>query len=264
MILVSALVGLVGGATSTFLINPGDVASHDFGSSAELETLKATLARLEKDNKTLTDRISMLEDRPVVESTTRVDASKADASTAVPPEIEQLVASLRDPQQKLPENFREEITQVIADVKAAEDKKREEERKQRDQERFDQRLQEIAKELKLNAFQADQLKKVLTDEQAKRDEMRSKMRDNASPPDFEQMRTTWETLKTETTNELSKFLTNEQLTTYNDKYSNPFGGGRGGRGGFGGGNRGGGGGGGGGQGNGGGAAGGQGGGGQGN
>lgn len=252
MILVSALVGLVGGATSTFLMSPGDVSSHDFGSSAELETLKATLARLEKDNKTLTDRMSMLEDRPVVETATRVDASKADVATAVPPELEQLVASLRDPQQKLPENFREEISQVIADVKAAEDKKREEERKQRDQERFDQRMEEIAKELKLNAFQSEQMKKILTDEQAKRDEMRSKMRDNTSgPPDFEQMRTTWETLKTETTNELSKFLTNEQLTTYNEKYSNPFGGGRGGRGGFGGGNRGGGGG--GGQGNGGGA-----------
>ncbi len=238
-ILFSAIAALVAGSVGGYLAaglgstHESSVASND----PSVVDLRSELSTLKSINEDLLQRVKMLEQSPVVTASPQREEVAAKAPAAdLTPELRQLAESLREPN-KVPDGLRQQVETVIADVKAKEEQKREEDRKKRDAERFEQRFTQIAKDLNLNAFQQTEMRKTLTDEQAKRDAMRDQMQNNnGNPPDFASMKSQWDTLRTETKNDLARYLTNEQITKYEESYGNPFGGGgRGGRGGGGGG-----------------------------
>jgi gas vesicle protein len=235
-VLFSLLFGLSGGAVGGIVATmSGAPAGGDAGGDAvaEVATLRETVERLSARNDELVSRLDQLENRPVVsESPTRVDAdeSKAGVADDLAPELRELVASLRSKERGLPEDMVAEIAQVVTDLEAKKEAERREEQKKRDAERLEERLAEMAKELELSPFQVNEMRKVLTSLEEKRDAMRDQMRDGPTG-DWEKMRATFDQLRTETRTELSKFLNGDQLKKYEDNYGNR---GFGGRGGFGG------------------------------
>lgn len=243
-ILFSAIFGITGGAIGGLVATTSGAASHsaDLGATVEVAQLRDTVDELRSLNEVLKQRMDLLENRPVVSDTpARVNADETKAGTEdLAPELQDLVASLRSKDQRLPDTMVEEISQVIADIKAKEDAQRKEDQKKRDAERLEERLTEMAKELGLSPFQVNEMRKVLTDLEAKRDAMRDAMRDGPNG-DWEKMRTAMEQLRTDTKTELSRFLNGDQLQKYDDEYANRGFGGRGNRGPGGGGNGGGGG-----------------------
>lgn len=236
VLLVSVLTAVAGGAVGGFVATSSAPASSDaaIANPDEVAAMKKALADVARVNEDLRTRLDVLESRPVANDTpTRVETLEhAAPSKQLEPELRDLVTSLRDPDAPLPDTFRQEIASVIADVKAKEEKAREEERAKRDQERFEQRMAQITTELKLTPYQSNEMRKTLAAEEKKRDELRTKMFDGSG--DFQAMRDTFDKLRAETKTELSKVLTTEQLATYDEKFSNPFGRGGRGPGGFGG------------------------------
>ncbi|MBK6940414.1 MAG: hypothetical protein IPH13_09470 [Planctomycetes bacterium] len=235
LLLASSLAAVAGGAVGGFVVTGSAPATHEIAAAGpdDVVELKA-LADVLRTNEDLRVRLDVLESRPFANTTPeRVATADIDApSKQLEPELRELVSSLRDPDAPLPDTFRQEIASVIADVKAKEEKAREEERAKRDQERFEQRMTQITTELKLTPYQSNEMRKTLTAEEKKRDELRAKMFDGGG--DFQSMRETFDKLRTDTKTELAKYLTNEQITTYDEKFGNTFGRGGRGPGGFGG------------------------------
>lgn len=236
VLLISTLTAIAGGAVGSFVVTSSSPAQDALGAVAadDVASLKKSIADLVRVNEDLRARLDVLESRPLANDTpTRIETAEIGApSKALEPELRELVSSLRDPDAPLPDNFRQEIASVIADVKAKEEKAREDERAKRDQERFEQRMAQITTELKLTPYQSNEMRKTLAAEEKKRDELRNKMFEGGG--DFQSMRDTFDKLRTETKTELSKYLTNEQITTYDEKFGNNFGRGGRGPGGFGG------------------------------
>lgn len=236
LLLVSSLAAVAGGAVGGFVVTSSAPATNEMAAAGpdDVVALKKSLADVLRANEDLRVRLDVLESRPIANaSPERVATAEIGApSKQLEPELRDLVSSLRDPDAPLPDTFRQEIASVIADVKAKEEKAREEEREKRDQERFEQRMTQIVTELKLTPYQSNEMRKTLSAEELKRDELRTKMFDGTG--DFQSMRDTFDKLRSDTKTELAKYLTTEQITTYDEKFGNAFGRGGRGPGGFGG------------------------------
>jgi hypothetical protein len=228
LIPMAAFAALFGGAVGGVVVHVGASAPTDDVTlgGATVHELESAVARLRDDNARLVERVTFLENQPVIAAPARESATAAIESAQSDPELDALVAALRNPDTPLPENFRAEIQSVYADIRAKEQKERDEERAKRDQERLARRVDEIAKELKLNPYQSTQLLETLAKEDLRREEMRDAMRDSGG--DFRAMREEFDKLRAETKAEMARYLDNQQLATYDEKYSNPWGGRRGG------------------------------------
>lgn len=217
LMILSAAAALAGGALGGYVVSSTSSAqaNDDASTSVAVSDLQKKCDDLRQQNEVLTSRIAALENRPVVDAPAPAAVERSQAPSDIAPELRDLVASLRDPAAPLPDSLRAEITSVYSDIKAKEKKAQEDERKKRDQERLEQRLTDIAKDLNLNTYQTNELRKTLTALDAKRDEFREKMQSG----EFEDMRATFDALRAETKTEMSRYLTNEQIAAYEDKYS---------------------------------------------
>jgi hypothetical protein len=118
-------------------------------------------------------------------------------------------------------DFRKQVEAVIELGKEEERARREQERIAREAQVLEDRLAKLQSDLALDTRQVDGMRQLFLDTDAKRDEMRTAMRDgrDGGGAAFEDMRTQWQSLATGMDTRLPTILTPSQYDTY--KASNP-------------------------------------------
>lgn len=241
-IIISVLTALGAGAVGAVVVGGGSSSDGTPSSGsmiAKVDELQTGIDQLRAENARLLERLIGIENRPAALAPVRVDADQPTSAevAAIQQDLTSLAAAMRDPNEALPQNFRLQISNVLDDIRAQEEKEKELARKQRDEERKEERFQEMVTALNLNAYQAEQLRGTLDVAMKAMESARDTMMETR---DFEGMRTAMEGVRDAAKLDLSRYMTAEQIQTMDDKYLS----GRGsiiggGRGGFGGGGRGG-------------------------
>lgn len=235
--LVAGMVGagVVGGlmATKSEGAKGDEVASLDPVADTGLDALQTKVAKLERENAELRDRVDSLELRPVAAHRDPAPLSAAGLSPEDAEEERALLATLDDPAAPIPPALREAFEQTYRDIREQEAQERQREREQREAERISDRVKELAPELGLDQFQVGKMTDVLVNESVERNRMFSEMREGGG--DFGDARQMMRDLRQQTTDALAQILTPMQLEQYqeqqNDRwggFGGPGGGGRGG------------------------------------
>jgi hypothetical protein len=117
--------------------------------------------------------------------------------------------------------FRKQVEAVIELGREEERQKREQERLAREAQMLEDRLAKLQTDLGLDGRQVEGMRQLFLDTDAKREEMRSSMRDarDGGGANFEDMRTQWQTLATGMDTRMQTILTPSQYDTY--KSTNP-------------------------------------------
>ncbi len=210
-ILAALAAALGAGYAGALLAGSGSAPEEVAAGAGGLESLSARLNELETLNQRLQDRIALLEQQPVVEAPARAVSDPPLEKTSE--EVKQLIESLKTPEAPLPENFRQEIGEVVQEIKDKEEQERQAEREKQRQERFEERLTRLVEELQLNPYQTEEMRKALTDAEKKLEALWDDREGAASRGD---MRDKMSALRQETETALSRFLTPDQLQKYNE------------------------------------------------
>lgn len=240
--LVAGLVaGGVGAFATTALIGGAPKPQQDTKSAAldPAGDLEQQLRSLTEANGKLLERLDRLEASVAmgVGAQVRMPASIGNE----PVDLEALIASAVAKLNTSPSggvvtpDFRKQVETVL-EIRAEEERlAREQERIAREAQQLEDRLARLQTDLGLDNRQVDGMRKVFLDSDAKRAELRDAMRgsrDVGAAPDFETMRTQWQSLSTAMDTQIASILTPSQYEQY--KATNPDRG-FGGRGDFGGG-----------------------------
>jgi hypothetical protein len=249
ILLVAALAGALGGVAATVATKavssvPAGGTSEESvalspGGSGTDDELRSQLEALKRENDKLALRLAAVELRKDSRREEIVGEGGQNLS-ALQEQIAELAAALKNPQSAQAAGLRTMVATAMEEVRDMESEERRLEREQRDIERIRERMDEYATKLGLNAVQKQSMQNVLVDENARRNELFTTMRDGNA--DRSDIRTTFTTLRDETTAKLSNILTPIQLEDYNSMSDDrggrffgggpgPGGGGRGGRGG---------------------------------
>lgn len=238
-ILIMVVAALAGGAGGAYLIHPSDEAIEtDSLAVGMVDELRAQVELLEVQNRSLLARVDSLEHGPrLSDGPARQDATVALTNPQADiAELRDLVEeALKNPASPTAPILREQVSNVVKELREQEEAEREAQRKKDREEAAERRVSDMAKELGLNAYQTEVLRKSMADAEA----AMMALRDNrdGTGGDF---RETMDKVREDTKSALGAVFTPEQMSTFEEKYSNGrflFGGGRGG--GFGGGGRGG-------------------------
>lgn len=230
-LLAGAAAGAGGAMVTTVLTMPVDTASK--GSAALVDdgvkSLSKEIAELRRENGVLMDRLRALEERPVDGSSMRVAA----APTASVSELEKRVADLQAalevaPGQVAPPAVRATVRAELQSIEEEKQRQVEQDREARRIERVDQRMTELTTSLGLDTGQARQMREVLIDESARRDQMFNAMREGG---DWANGREEMQALRKDVEGRLTQFLTPEQVQKYQESDGPGWGGRFGGRGG---------------------------------
>lgn len=247
-LLLSLAAAVVGGVAGAIVVGSGESEPISTGPSlVEIAALENRLDDLARQNDRLQDQIDRLEVMPSVAEPVR---AVVDAESPPTEEQQKIAAMLRELQQakggaSLPENFTMQVGAALEQIRAQEDKEREEQRQKARDERFERQLTELAQKLGMDAYQTNEMRTALNAQTTKFEDARELIRDTG---DWTMMRESMQTIRDETNAALAQFLTPSQLTQFQESEGGRGGimgggmrGGRGGGGGPGGGGAGGGG-----------------------
>lgn len=230
-IVFTVLAALIGGAIGAVLTQAGQASgtTADGDQVLEIAALEDRLTDLAEQNELLLQRLKSIEERPVLSTPVRTDVAPV---TEADPRTEELAAMMEELKSSssptLTANFRSEVGNVLKDIRAQEERERDERREKAQEERAERNLAKLAEELNLDPYQTNKMREALTKQNDLMQLARESMREAG---DWEGMRDAMGNIREETTQMLGTFLTPAQLEQYGEsRYSNPFGG-RGGRGG---------------------------------
>lgn len=202
--------------------------------SAKGDTDLATrFAALKRENDEMALRLAALESR----GTSRREEIADDGRDLgeLEKQIADLAAALKNPTSAQSAGLRDMVAIALDEVQEIESKERQLEREQRDIERIQERMDEYAQKLGLDALQRTGMQAALIDESTRRNELFTAMRDGTMERD--EMRTAFNLIREDTQGTLGNLLTPMQLEDYNEMAGDRGGrfGGRGGGGNTGGG-----------------------------
>lgn len=222
-ILLAAVVtgAVAGGSTAVFTSSLLDSESYDDPVELELfdqgDEIVRKLATLERQNIDLLERLIELEQRQLMSAANRqpvMDTSGDSADLAqVKQEYQQLVAAMNDPEAVLPETLRAGVSQALDDIRAQEERERDERREAAAEKRLEDRIAKLASDLGLDHIQVGEMRNILVTENTNRTEMFTKMREGG---DFGNMREAWGKLRDDTNDALAKVLTPIQMDQYKE------------------------------------------------
>ncbi|MAF67668.1 MAG: hypothetical protein CMJ84_18695 [Planctomycetes bacterium] len=234
-LLPTILVGLVAGAAGAMVATvfsgsevpdaAEPVVLDDGGTDLELR-----LGALQRENEALSRRVLDLEEAParLVSARGSAPLEKTEEERGADARLRAVVAALADPDTPMPPEWRESVSRALGDIRAVEEAERAEERRLRNEDRMDQRMEELSTKLGLDTYQSGRMRLILTEESLARDEMRTAMRESG---DWASVRGAMTDLREETSASLAEVLTPQQLETYQEDQSaawGRFGGNRGG------------------------------------
>lgn len=228
-ILISIVVGGVAGAGSAFLASNLCVPCADKtgleGTDALSPGLAGSelpdqLAALTRENAKLAERITHLEARQLQATTNVIERAPALANPEVPAGLEERLAALESALTTstgaVAKNLPAAIDDRLAAIKAEEERQEEQERAERRLERTDERIVEMTRELGLDANQAISMRGILLDQEAKRDQMMSEMREGRG--NFgDNPREAFMAVRQEFDARVAQVLTPDQFTKYQEQ-----------------------------------------------
>lgn len=231
-LLCGAVSGAVSGAVTISMLGPSDGKStvvdptaNQVDSPGDFQGLARELRDGQRE---LSDRIGMLESRPVSAAREAVTMDVDTTDEELLEEMRRMLASMKTPTETLDPDFVASVDVAMKQIREEEERIRREERIARDEERLEERLTSLNEKLGLDTFQSNELRNTLTDEMVRRNELMA----NADG-DWGSMREGFGEIRDETREALESFLSEEQYDQYREE-SRGFG-----RGGGGGGDRGG-------------------------
>ena len=229
--------GLAGGSLGAVVV--GSVLSAPESEQADtvaIALLEERLDDLVRQNERLSEQVTRLEDRPMMNAPVR-----ADVVPEAPPSLEEerVVAMMEELQNSkgksptLPENFKLQVGSVLEEIRSQEEEEREKQREEARLERREKQLQQLAEKLGMDTYQTNSMRVALANQDAQLQKAREEIRDTGN---WTSMRDAMTSTREETLRAISLFLTPTQVTQYEETNSDMgFRGGRGGRGGGGGG-----------------------------
>jgi hypothetical protein len=246
-----ALMGAVAGGAASFLIpsagGEGSARTAIDPSSQSRAELVATVDRLKTENEDLRARVDALETRNVMAEGMAATRMSVDSEGAPPSNeellasLEQLAMALQNPSSaaSVPTGFRAMVDQAIEDRTAEERAQRELEREQQRLARNTERVNQLAEELGLDAWQSEEMLTVYIERDAAFEALRDELRDSGmGGRNFRNAGESFTQLNDEYTQKIQGVLSPEQYEKYQEQNSGMFGGwsrngggGRGGRGG---------------------------------
>ncbi len=222
IILAAVVTGAVAGG-STAVLTSSLFDSEAYAGSEELELFDPTgemsqkLATLERQNSELLDRLIELEQRQLMSESNRQPIAAPSSDPAdlaqVRDEYKQLVAAFSDPEAVLPDTLRAGVSQALEDIRAQEERDRDERRQAAAEKRLEDRIAKLASDLGLDNTQIGELRNILISENDSRTAMFTKMREGG---DFGNMREAMTKLRDDTNDALSRVLTPIQMDQYKE------------------------------------------------
>lgn len=232
---VGLLAGGVGAVAASALRPEPAAPPSDAGApldpNADLSTQLRTLTEL---NARLEERLGKLETTVAMAAPAQVRVPAAVGNEPV--DLEALVAAAVAKLNTTPTgtavtpDFRKQVEAVIELGREEERAKREQERLAREAQMLEDRLAKLQTDLGLDNRQLDGMRQLFLDTDAKREEMRTQMRDarDGGGMNFEDMRGQWQTLATAMDTRLQAILTPSQYDKYKEQNPDRGFGGRGG------------------------------------
>ncbi len=216
--------GLAGGLVGSALFSTAGEPLNDY--SAEAPTL--AVDALAGPNP-LAQRVNALEEGIVILegqlTRLREEAGRGPRRDVPPPDFrpgnQPLAAAFHDPA------FEETVLEVLESREEAQRRERDERRALQAEERMDRRMERYAEELGLDAYQTQEMGRILSVSEEKARAFFTELRESGNW-DREEMRTTMTEMREGTMDQLSSILSVDQLSQYEESSSRNWGGGRGG------------------------------------
>lgn len=214
---LALLAGAVSAALTSVFLAPDPVEHQEaIAPDTGLVALETKLDDLLEQNRNLLERVEFLEARPAVVAETPREAVEPETdpeTEALEKDIRTLVAAMRNPQAPLPPNLRNGVTEALKEIRAEEDRERDERRTAARVERMEGYLTRMSDELGLAPYQTDELRTLFTDMDTKRNELIQTARDAR---DFNGVREAMRDMRTESEEGLARILTPAQKQQYEE------------------------------------------------
>lgn len=222
-IVVCGIIGaLAGGGTATLAVAFMASPATDSSSSPTVleydgdEELERQISGLAEEIRGLSQRILSLETQPVA----AYDAAPArtnipdDVVAALDPaQLEELQAAMRNPEGELSSALLEGVTQALANIRDQEDQERDAQRQERAAERLEERLKDLTEKLGLAPYQTDEMRRILSESEQKRDAAMKVAREGG---DFMAIRESMGTLREEANLQIAQVLSPAQYDQYTE------------------------------------------------
>lgn len=212
-LLCGAVSGAVSGAVTISMLGSGngestvvDPTATQLDSPSDFQGLARELREGQRE---LSDRIGMLESRPVAAVREAVPMDVDTTDEELLEEMRRMLASMKAPAEALDPNFIASVDVAMQQIREEEERIRREERVARDAERLEERLTSLNEKLGLDNFQANELRNALTDEMIRRNELMA-----SADGDWGSMREGFGEIRDETREALESFLSEEQYDQY--------------------------------------------------
>jgi len=217
-LLIAIIAGALSGALSGLVVGTlmSDSASEPAPTLAPIEDSAWVdpLEELREEARELRNRIGMLESRPQAAPERQVADEVAIVEAEVlREELEQLVGALRDNDAQLPDSLKAGVTNAVRDLRAEEERERDERRRTAVEQRIEDDLAELTSKLGLDNTQVAQVRTVMQKSEQARTAAFTAAREQG---DFGGMREKMRSLRQESNDELQKVLTPVQFTQYEE------------------------------------------------
>jgi len=240
VLLASVPAAAVGAGVATLTTREAPLDSQavaPLGGEGDLVALRQEFLSLRDENNALRMRLTAVEERAAAAAALReaviADVTDADGATQGSAEAAAPGALAAG---ELPPRFRDSVATALEDIRAEEERDRDDRRREAVEQRLEDRLDELAIELQLEPYQTDQLRGVISTDTVRRGEIMTEARESG---DWGSLRDAFSESREETRLAVAEILTSEQMEKYeamgNDRGFRGFGGG--GNGGDGGGRR---------------------------
>jgi len=240
ILLIAVVTGGVAGGAASLLVGPTDddtsvgAAAPGLGSSSEFADLRSKNASLEERLRVLEGQINM----QASNRSSAVDQAPRAADQLDQAALEELLASLNQPDQPAPAGLARMVERAIEDKETREQAERDAERRAEREERLDERMNEMADKLGLDAGQKTAVRDAIWERDEARNEYFAQMRGDGGRGfgnmDRDQLRADLEDMTKKANDAISSSLSPAQFEQYEEEYGSDRWSGRGGFGGGGG------------------------------
>ena len=226
---VGAVAGFAGAFSASALLGPSaasepqEVAVASAPAkpdTARVESLEDELADLRTENRMLAQRVELLEQRPVAAAREAVPAGPDPDVAQLQDQMRTLVAAFSGGDE-LPPNVASTFRGLVDTIEEEKQEEREQRWAEAREQEMNARIERLTNELGLDDYQSNELRVILEDERAKREQLFADARENGT---WTNLREEMRTVRDEVNESLELLFTPDQLELYNETERRRFGG----------------------------------------